>query len=708
MTDLNDAQQGAVTEGDGAALVLAGAGSGKTRVIVERLAWLVQKKNVNTRNILALTFTNRAANEMKERIAKRLGVDSVAAWVGTFHSFGLFMLRRDIDKLGRKKTFTIFDDADQMALMKRLIKDLPQGATPVLPREALGWISNFKQKLQTPGLGDVTDSTETETLRRLWGGYHAQLERAGGVDFDDLLVLPAKLLQQSEDVRKYYGERYQFVHIDEYQDTNHAQYEIARLLSKEHGNIFAVGDEDQSIYSWRGADINNILQFEQDFPNARVFRLEQNYRSTEAILRVANAVVANNTMRLGKTLWTAQKGGDKVRLNVAFDGDEEARQVTEEIQRRHLPLDGVGVLFRTNGQSRAIEEALRRAALPYVVVGATEFYGRKEVKDLLAYLRLLANPADDVSLRRVINVPSRGIGATSFERIEEYAKQRNVSLLQVLRDTEHDQSIPARTRASISEFLHIRDELAIAAKTTPIDELVKKLVERIAYRQFVQQSDERDFRARLEIVDEFISSCAKQDGAEQDGLIEFLQNLSLFSDNNTEKPDGPVVTLMTCHSAKGLEFDHVFLVGLEEGLLPHASSFDSEVEMEEERRLCYVAMTRARKTLTLSMAQQRTVFGERREGRPSRFLSEVPRDWIEANADRDVPRERAAKPSLMPTAQAGGGAGLKTGSKVRHPTFGSGVVVNVSGAGARLKARIRFASGPARDFLVASARLEIL
>jgi DNA helicase-2/ATP-dependent DNA helicase PcrA len=713
---LNEAQMAAARHSGGPALVLAGAGSGKTRVIVERLSWLVSDQNADTRSLLALTFTNRAANEMRERVAARLGVSTLTAWVGTFHSFGLYLLRREIDKLGRKKAFTIFDDADQLSLMKRLIKDLPAGMEPVTPREALSAISRCKQALKSP---EELPEENDETVRRLWHAYHETLVRAGAVDFDDLLVLPVNILRQFPDTRKHYAGRYKYIHIDEYQDTNHAQYEFARLISHEHGNIFAVGDEDQSIYSWRGADINNILDFERDFPQARIYRLEQNYRSTEAILRVANAVVANNTMRLGKTLWTSSKGGEKVRFYLARDGEDEARFVVDEIESRKLAPDGVGVLFRTNGQSRLLEEAFRRAGVPYRVVGATEFYSRKEVKDILAYLRLLSNPADDVSLRRVINIPVRGIGATTFERIEEYAKQRKLPLIQVLRDIEHDQSIPARTRGSINEFVQLIDEFSIAAKQETVAILVPKLIERIAYREHVRRSDEKDMRSRLEIVDEFVASCSSGEATESTDLAAFLQELSLLTDRREGEIQGPAATLLTCHSAKGLEFDHVFLIGLEEGLLPHVSAFDSAVELEEERRLCYVAMTRARKTLTLACTQQRNLYGERRESRPSRFLAEVPREWvdpvIEAEAAPAVQYNRRAAPAppgprriSLDGPETGASNGLATGTKVRHMKFGSGVVVSVSGSGKSQKARIRFQSGPARDFLVAATPLEIL
>ena len=704
MIALNSAQSDAVLHGDGPALVLAGAGSGKTRVIVERIAHLVGEKGVDARNILALTFTNKAAEEMRQRTAARLGVEKIGAWLGTFHSFGLYVLRRDIDRLGRSKQFTIFDDADQLSLMKKLIRDLGAQAASVSPRDALGWISKHKQDVAAPDMSAEAPPAEA-AYRILWQRYHDALHRISAVDFDDLLVLTARLFEQDADTRRKYADRYRYVLIDEYQDTNRAQYLLARHLSSVHGNIFVVGDEDQSIYSWRGANIRNILDFETDFQNARAFRLEQNYRSTGPILKAANAVVKNNTARLGKTLWTAQEGGDPVRFNEAADAESEARFVVDDIVEKKISPSQAAVLFRTNGQVRLVEEAMRRKGLAYVVVGGVRFYGRKEIKDVLCYLRLLVNPADDVSLRRILNVPARGIGATSQDILEQYAVSRNQSLMDVLRETEFDQSLAPRARQSIGEFVHLIDDLSLETKTNSTAHVVDLLLERTKYREYVQQADEKDYRTRLEMVDEFRAACVQYDAKGGAGLLAFLQDLSLVSDVDSWDSSLPAVTLMTCHSAKGLEFDHVYLLGLEEGLLPHASALESPDAIEEERRLCYVAMTRARTSLTLCAAKSRVVFGDGFGAREtSRFVSEIPRDQLRImGSGLDAPAKQRA---TVPPAAAPGG--MKLGTRVWHAQFGKGTVMYTSGSGAKLRARIRFESGRSRDFMVAAAPLKVL
>ncbi len=703
---LNDAQQQAVEQGDGPTLVLAGAGTGKTRVIVERIVWLINERGVDPRNILALTFTNKAGGEMRSRVASRLGAERLAAWIGTFHAFGLTMLRREMTRLGRPATFSIFDDADQLALIKRQIRELPKEFDRVSPRAALEWISRRKQALNGPPQPSEAGTPEEVTFSELWTRYHAALKRAAGVDFDDLLVLPAKLLEQDEEVRARYRRRYRYVLVDEYQDTNHAQYRIAHCLAAEHGNLFVVGDEDQSIYSWRGADLRNILDFEEDFPNATVIRLEENYRSTFAILNAANSLVAHNVNRLGKTLRPAKPGGAAVRLYHAPDGEDEARFVAEDITARELPSRDVAILFRTHAQSRLLEEAMRRKGLAYVIVGGIAFYARKEIKDVLCYLRLLVNPADDEALRRILNVPPRGFGAKTVEQIEEYAKARGASLLTVLHDLEGDQTVRPLARDSAAKFVHLIDDLALAAETAPVADLVRNLLEVTEYRAYVQADDAKTFRDRLEIVDEFISACAHFDENGGAGLAAFLQDLALQTDSDGWDPESPAVTLMTCHNAKGLEFDHVFLVGLEEGLLPHGSALDSDLEIEEERRLCYVAMTRARETLTLTAAQARTMYGEYRDREPSRFLDEIPTNRIalvggakEAQAPAPTPRP------AVPKADSGQ---LKTGTRVRHARFGPGTVLYTKGTGKKLRARIRFQTGRVRDFSVANTPLEII
>lgn len=706
MISLNEAQRAAVMAEGAPALVLAGAGSGKTRVIIERMAWLVEERGVDPRHLLALTFTNRAANEMKERLATRLGMEPRGAWVGTFHSFGLYLLRREMDKLGRPRAFTVFDDSDQLSLMKRLVKELPASAEKVMPREALSWVSRLKQEMAEPEWKTrPRDAVET-TLRELWQRYHAALAQSAAVDYDDLLGLAARLLHEHPDVCEKYRRRYRHVLVDEYQDTNRAQYLLLRRLCGDRPDVFVVGDEDQAIYSWRGADIRNILDFSKDFPDAVVYRLEENYRSTEPILNAANALVAHNEQRLGKTLWTRQKDGEPVRFHLLEDGDAEADFVVNDFVTRKWDPKEVAVLFRTNAQSRLLEEALRQRNIPYILVGGVKFYSRKEIKDILAYLRLLVNPADDESVRRVLNVPPRGIGGTSMERIEEYAAQRNMPLFQVLRDIETDTTVSPRARASAGDFVRLIDDLALQAKDEKAAALVNMLLERIAYRAMVSRIDERDATSRLEVIEEFIEACKKHDKKREGGLDAFLQDLALMSDVDNADWNRAAVTLLTCHAAKGLEFDYVYLIGLEEGLLPYGTEFEWEYtcDVEEERRLCYVAMTRARRALTLTAAQSRVLYGRQRDDREiSRFVEEIGPDRIyRADKDKKNASGRAAQSEKPKTVS------IKTGARVRHARFGPGTVLYTSGSGEKQKARIRFDTGRSAMILVKAAPLELL
>ena len=704
MATLNEAQREAVKHPVGPALVLAGAGTGKTRVIIERLAWLVDECGVEPRHLLAMTFTNRAADEMRGRLAQRLGMRRVGAWLGTFHAFGLYVLRREIGMLRRSRQFTVMDDGDQLTLMKRLVKELPARYVQVSPRQALQWISLRKQDLRTPE--DTSVDGEDEACRALWDRYHRALEKSNGLDFDDLLVLSARVFREHDEVRARYGRRFAYVHVDEYQDTNRAQYVIARELVRDHGNLFVVGDEDQSIYAWRGASIRNILDFESDFPGALVYRLEENYRSTSTILNVANAVVLNNVGRLGKTLRTTRKETQPVRVYEATDAEDEARFVAHDIAGSELSPQGTAVLFRTNAQARLIEEALRRNGMAYVVIGGVSFYGRKEVKDILAYLRIIVNPADDQAVRRVLNVPTRGIGDHAMETIEAYGAERGRPLFEILREVEHDQTLSLRAREGASRFVHIVDDLALQAKTKPLAEVVNSLLSAIQYRDYVKRSDERDFRTGLEIVEEFVSACVRFDEEKRGELREFLEELALSSQVDELDPNAPAIKLLTCHSAKGLEFDNVYLIGLEEGLLPHASALESETEVEEERRLCYVAMTRARDRLTLSLARSRIVFGMREMREPSRFLGEVPSNLLErVEPAKAEGRGGEPKPSAKPAADPDE---IKMGTHVRHAQFGPGVVMYTKGTGKKLRAHIRFQSGRTREFMVSVAPLEIL
>ena len=712
MTRLNATQQAAVSASPGPILVLAGAGSGKTRVIVERMAWLVEEQGVSPRNLLALTFTNKAAGEMRMRFARRLGVETVPAFIGTFHSFGLWVLRREAEALDRSKSFTIFDDADQLSLMKRLVKDLPKSFVPVSPRDALRFISQIKQIEPYPTWTDQPESLEEGSFRELWTRYHDALKGCSALDFDDLTALTAYLFSTTPEICEGYRMRFHHVLVDEYQDTNRSQYVIARSLGLD-SSLFVVGDEDQSIYSWRGADINNILDFVKDFPNAQAFRLEENYRSTQKILDAANAVVANNVNRLGKTLYTRQEEGSPVRCFSAESANEEADFIAEDFLKRQLPASRVAIFYRVHTLARLLEEALRQRRIPYVVVGGIKFYSRREIKDILAYLRLAANPRDDESLRRVLNVPARGIGNATRERLEEYARLRNQTLLEVAREAEYDQSLPARARRSADAFVETIDFLASRAKDTDLAEVVELLLDRIGYRDYVRQSDEKEFQNRIEIIEEFVVSCKEYDSGKSGGLQGVLQDLALQTDADQWDADAGAVTLMTCHSAKGLEFDHVYLLGMEEDLFPMTRFDDDDDDMEEERRLCYVAMTRARKTLTLTHAQSRMVYGVSHNRRtPSRFLGEAGMQRLQmvdysgaVKTERQFRKTISAPVTAHPEMES---SELRTGTTVRHARFGRGVVLYTKGAGEKMTARVRFETGRVAMLLVAKAPLEIV
>ena len=702
---LNKQQQAAVEAPDGPALVLAGAGTGKTRVIVERMAWLVEERAIDPRHILALTFTNKAAAEMRERFARRLERPRVDTWLGTFHSFGLYLLRREGIRVGLPQYFTIFDDADQLALMKRLVKALPPNLEPVSPREALTWISQLKQEVQAPDPEEEPEDAAEETYHILWNQYHDHLAKAGAADFDDLLVKLVHLLEKHPDVREKYQRRYRYVLVDEYQDTNRAQYLIARYLSEAHGNLFVVGDEDQSIYSWRGADINNILDFANDFEDASVHRLEENYRSTTPILDAANSVVKNNINRLGKTL-RAKSNGDRVRFYLASSAEDEATFIVDDFAKRGISPADVAVLYRTNGQARILEEAFRKKGTPYTIVGGIKFYQRKEIKDIVAYLRLLVNPSDDEALRRIINVPTRGIGNTTLRQFEEYAAARKCPILQVLRDVEMDETLSSRARKAAATFVQLIDDLNHTAKTENVEDTVEALLKTVGYRAYVEASDEKDFRTRIEIIDEFVAGCTTYDKTTKGTLADFLQDMALESDIDTYDSNEPVATLMTCHSAKGLEFPTVYLAGMEEGLLPFLREYDDyDEDVEEERRLCYVAMTRAEKELTLTAARSRMIYGRTHDMRErSRFIDEIGTDRLEIiGASQKKKKAKAATPAPDVHNET-----IKSGTKVRHAKFGPGYIMYTSGTGEKMKARVRFNTGRTALLMLSKAPIEIL
>jgi DNA helicase-2/ATP-dependent DNA helicase PcrA len=721
---LNPQQREAVEATEGPVLVLAGAGSGKTRVITYRVAHLIAS-GVAGGTILSVTFTNKAAEEMKERVAGLLRSSAQAAdpWVSTFHALCARLLRREAPRVGLRRDFAIYDDDDQVAVVKTALRQLGQDEKSSNPRDILSLISRAKNDGQTPEeFAAAAHSPQWKTAAKVYAVYETQLRKAGAVDFDDLLLRTRDVLKHHAQALDYWGGRFRYIQVDEYQDTNRIQYELVRLLAKPHGNLCVVGDEDQSIYSWRGADVGNILRFERDFPGARIFRIEENYRSTQSILDAAGAVVANNRNRLGKTLRATRGTGTNLRFFEARTAMDEAEFVAQEIYRLQARGDleqRIGVLYRTNFQSRAFEEAFRRLGIRYKVVGGFSFYQRAEVKDTVAYVRLAINPADDVALLRVLNTPPRGIGQGTVDRLRNMAEQSGGSLWEALGALA---GATTGTRATaLRGFRELIEELQRQMASLAPAEFLHVVLDRSGYLAHLEQQDLEKDSSRAENVRELVNAVAE--GAQQgETLADFLDRTALVSDADDYDAAAPV-TLMTLHSAKGLEFHHVFLAGLDEGLFPHSRSANSPEELEEERRLCYVGMTRARDTLTLTRANFRRTFGSElnESALPSRFLSEIPAELIDVVAgslaeagdgrryvddpefgDHSARRAYGARGSYGGQRWSGrsasgsrSSAGPASGSssaaparartnpligmRVRHPKYGVGTVLSVEG-----------------------------
>ncbi len=649
LESLNPQQRDAVAYTGGPLLILAGAGSGKTRVITHRIAHLIHEHRVPAYAVAAVTFTNKAANEMRERVEKLLAGHSVSGLtVSTFHSFCVRLLRRDGGALadvrtGFTRNFLIYDEDDQLGIVKSIFRQQGLDEKQFMQyRAAISRISHAKShKLSPEEVLNGAKEPKTRQLAAVYEEYESRLRLANALDFDDLLLESVRLLRHDERTRLSYNERIAHLLIDEYQDTNRSQYELMRLLTEVHQNVCVVGDEDQSIYSWRGADINNILDFERDFPNARTIRLEQNYRSTKNILDAASQVVAHNTQRKGKWLWTSAGAGAKIGLYEAADAENEALYIADSIEKllRDNPGEHVAILYRTNFQSRQLEEALRRYGRKYQVVGGFSFYQRAEIKDALAYMKVLASPLDSVNLLRIINTPARGIGKSTVEQIERFAATNKIALWPALCQLLESNAFPARAAAALAAFRKLIEELREASTREPVDETVRLILQQTGYSRMLEEDDSPDAEARRENLAELVNAAAE--AAERgEGIAEFLDHAALVSDADSID-ERSQVSLLTLHNAKGLEFPFVFLAGLEEGLFPHSRSIDSETALEEERRLCYVGMTRAQKRLTLSWAHYRRRFG----GGPgeqtiaSRFLSELPKELVEPSGVRMAPRE---------------------------------------------------------------------
>ncbi len=693
---LNEAQREAVLAGDGPLLVLAGAGSGKTKVIAHRIAYLIGERHVHPRNIVALTFTNKAAREMRDRVTGLLGGTTHEVWLGTFHSFCAFILRREIEAAGFTRNFTIYDETDQLALVKDIIKNMEQNGVSPEPRRVLHRISRLKQNLRGPEACGQKDPFEA-TVKRVYLRYQEELCRRNGLDFDDLLRFAVRILTENGATLSKYQRRFRYILVDEYQDTNHAQFMLAELLSRAHRNILVVGDEDQSIYGWRGADIGNLLGFAKHFPETRVVRLEKNYRSTGTILDAASALVKHNKRRMGKRLLTTRERGGKIQLYVAEDARDEARFVVEEIKHSGGDYRDFAVLYRTNAQSRVLEERLAEADIPYVVLAGVGFYERKEVKDLICYLRCLANPKDDVSFRRIVYVPPRGIGKVTLEVLAARAAEKGLSLFETLmaldeRDAERDKRVKKLLafRKLIQVLLRERDELSVR-------DLLARIIEATGYKTWIESTGDDRKEDRVANIDELLVAAGEFAETAGTTVDDFLQTVSLLTDVDRWDETKGAVALMTMHSAKGLEFPAVFIVGLEEGLTPHYAAFASTDDMEEERRLCYVAATRAKDTLYLSCARRRAVLGTFRNQVPSRFLNEIPAELLETRDGCELRVDELDHSAFA------------IGSRVNHERWGTGVVLHKVGWGDATRVRVRFdRDGTKRDLVIKYSRLRLL
>jgi len=700
---------------EGPVLILAGAGSGKTRVITHRVAHLVLDRGVDSGRILAVTFTNKAAEGMRSRAETLLAGRTLHAWMSTFHSFCVRLLRREAEAAGLPPGFLIYDEDDQLAAVREAMRALDLSEKLHPPRRLLGRISARKNAARAD---ENDDGYASDLTRRVMERYREVLRSAGAVDFDDLLLLVVALLERNEPVRRAWQERFPYLLVDEYQDTNRAQYDLVRLLAGPGGNLTVVGDEDQSIYSWRGADISNILDFEHDFPGARVFRLEENYRSSQRILDAAGALVSRNVRRKGKTLRAVKGTGDPVRVHEAMDEYQEAAWVTDRIAALRS-AGRVAVLFRMNAQSRLFEEGLLRLRLPYLVVGGVGFYDRREVKDVLAYLRLVHNPSDAVAFRRVVNVPPRGIGAKTVEEIDRVAAGHGESPWEAAVRLVDEAALPSRALVPLRQFKEMVETLRQEASldgglARGLRGLMERVLELSGYGASLSREDSQESQDRLENLAELLAAAVDYEAREDaPSLAGFLDRAALLSETDRLRDDVPVL-LMTLHAAKGLEFESVFLVGLEEGLLPHSRSLSGEDALEEERRLCYVGMTRAMERLHLSWARSRQVFGQRRVAEASRFLAEIPEECLERSGGlvRLPPRGGDAPPRWAPPAVASASGTsaepLRPGVRVRHPLFGVGTVLRREGDGDDLKVTVSFPGVGAKKLVARFAGLEVV
>ena len=669
LNELNDKQKEAVLYNDGPLLIIAGAGAGKTKTLTAKIAYLIEEEHVNPYSILAITFTNKAAQEMRDRIYGQIGSEAKKLTVSTFHSFGLKLIRENVERLGYDRNFVIMDSDDSLTVVKKIIKDMGYDPKIYNAKAIRNKISSCKNEMMSAKAYErLAVSDYEKVIKEVYEKYDEKLRRNNSVDFDDLLLLPIELFKKNPDVLERYQDLYQYILIDEYQDTNQAQYILTKMLGEKNRKITCVGDDCQSIYSFRGANYKNILNFEKDYPDARVILLEQNYRSTSTILDAANQVIKNNKMRKDKNLWTARGIGEKIKYYRAYNETDEAQYVIRKIKellRRDVEYKDIAVLYRTNAQSRVIEEEFLKENLPYKVVGSINFYGRKEIKDLLAYLRLIHNSKDNVSLTRVINTPKRGIGLKTIENLTTKADAEGISMYDAI------------DKGKELEFKNLIERLKEVAEDLTLTELIEKVLDSTGLKAELESEGTLEAEVRLENLEEFKSITKAFE--EKEGLVsleEFLLEISLVSDVEEYRNDPNRISLMTVHSVKGLEFDHVFVVGLEEGIFPHMNSLMENSDIEEERRLCYVAITRAKDDLHLVNARRRTLFGKEQINPVSRFISEIDPDLLETNVKEEIakPEEKIEVGEMFREEEVD----YQVGDFVYHETFGTGKVVEVT------------------------------
>lgn len=744
---LNDVQRKAAAHIAGPMLVLAGAGSGKTRVLTYRVANLI-RHGVYPGRILAVTFTNKAAGEMRERIEHLVGPPAKMLWMGTFHAISARMLRQDGGSIGVPRDFVVFDDSDQMTLMREVLTRLGVNSETYKPRQVLSALSRWKEELIDPEQATARAVTASDqTIARVYREYQRRLRENHALDFDDLIVSAVHLLEPGSELGDLYRRRFEHVLIDEYQDVNRSQYEFVTRLASGHRNLCVVGDDDQSVYGWRGADVGFILAFEEDYPDARILKLEQNYRSTQLILDAAHAIVSKNSGRRDKRLWTENPQGQPLVLLTAEDETDEARFIAQTVEGQ---VDGVTVryrdfacLYRTNAQSRVLEDVFRRRRIPYRLIGSVRFYDRKEIKDILCYLRLIFNPADSLALKRVLNAPTRGVGEKSIERLEAFAAAERISLFEAMaRAREVDGLIP-KARSAVLDLVRVVGVVADYKEKLNVTALVQELLDRTGYRQALQEENTLESRDRVANVDEFINVTREFDDQVGEGLDRFIEQMALMSDVDTLKADADAAIMMTLHAAKGLEFPQVFLCGMEEDIFPHSRARDNPSEMEEERRLCYVGITRAQRQLYLLHARRRTVFGLQRWQMASRFLREIPEHCFDRPAP--PPARGAAAAGTPPTAGSAGRSGaaassamrpaaapvgrggaptaprpiapripeegkgrFKAGDRVKHSRFGEGIVTRSVGSGDDEEVTVVFPAHGSKRLVLAYAPLQKL